>query len=171
MEISVIPELHEQMLEILDASARYQQPQISVDREGVAVRVAGQYQLLCCDEEGKMLPDTVKFEQRTPLASAEDNRVMLWPGAWCEDGASLEGMLSVAAFTFLASPVGMAVGLEIGQEKQPDPDRPSVILKRIAEEDLWTLAKRYGSTVDAIRNANQLMEDAESGMMLLIPVC
>ena len=55
-------------------------------------------------------------------------------------------------------------------QKQKQADRPSLVLCRAGEQDLWTLAKAHGSTVEAIRAANQLEGAPEKGRMLLIPV-
>lgn len=35
---------------------------------------------------------------------------------------------------------------------------------------LWDVAKQCGSTVDAIRKANRLTEEAQEGQLLLIPI-
>jgi LysM repeat protein len=37
-------------------------------------------------------------------------------------------------------------------------------------DSLWNLAKASGSTMAAIRKANQLTQDPQPGQMLLIPV-
>jgi hypothetical protein len=66
--------------------------------------------------------------------------------------------------------LGMMAGLQIGQPLERDPGRPSMILRRAGTDSLWDLAKRYGSTVEAICNANDLEDQAEQGRMLLIPV-
>ena len=62
------------------------------------------------------------------------------------------------------------VAVELGEAKEPDPDRPSLILRRVGEEGLWEVAKSAGSTVDAIQKANGLREEPEPGRLLLIPV-
>lgn len=62
-----------------------------------------------------------------------------------------------------------------GGELQPapeDPDRPSVILRLVGqEESLWTVAKSYRTTVRNIMDANGLKSDSLTGeQMLLIPL-
>ena len=66
--------------------------------------------------------------------------------------------------------IPMVTGISLGQEKQPDAQRPSLILRRAGQERLWDIAKSSGSTMDAIRNANGLQEEPAPGQMLLIPV-
>jgi hypothetical protein len=53
---------------------------------------------------------------------------------------------------------------------QPDPNRPSLILRRYAEDSIWELAKKTGSTVEAIQKLNGIQLEPEKDQMLLIPV-
>jgi len=64
----------------------------------------------------------------------------------------------------------MITGVELGEEKEPDANRPSLILRRAGHGRLWDIAKESGSTMDAIRKANGLQEEPAAGQMLLIPV-
>ncbi len=64
----------------------------------------------------------------------------------------------------------MITGVELGEEKEPDANRPSLILRRAGNGRLWDIAKESGSTMDAIRKANGLQEEPAAGQMLLIPV-
>ena len=59
---------------------------------------------------------------------------------------------------------------ELGEEREPDGNRPSLILRRAGNQRLWDIAKESGSTMDAIRKANHLQEEPAPGQMLLIPV-
>ena len=63
------------------------------------------------------------------------------------------------------------VAVELGEARERDPDHPSLILRRVGEDGLWEIAKSTGSTVSAIKQANGLQEEPESGSLLLIPVC
>ena len=51
---------------------------------------------------------------------------------------------------------------------------PSIVLRSLQlHESLWEVAKRYSSTEEEIRRANELEEEAElpAGRLLLIPRC
>ena len=48
--------------------------------------------------------------------------------------------------------------------------RPSLLLRPMDTDSLWELAKTTGSTMDAIRKANQLVDDPQQGQLLLIPI-
>lgn len=64
----------------------------------------------------------------------------------------------------------MVTGMELGELRPEDPDRPALILRRSAGERVWDIAKASGSTVDSIRAANDLDGEPAPGRMLLIPV-
>ena len=66
--------------------------------------------------------------------------------------------------------IPMVSALTLGDEIQPDAQRPSLILRRAGTDGLWELAKKTGSTVKAIREANKLQDDPKPGQMLLIPI-
>ena len=64
----------------------------------------------------------------------------------------------------------MITGVQLGQAVKHDAIRPSLVLKRAGELSLWEMAKKYGSTREAIRAANELSGEPAEGQMLLIPV-
>ena len=68
-------------------------------------------------------------------------------------------------------PVSMVSGIRAGDMREPDPERPSVIIRsRRPEESLWDIAKYCGSTVSAIQRLNKLESEPEENRLLLIPV-
>ena len=70
-----------------------------------------------------------------------------------------------------AKPMEMVSGVKLGELRDPDPERPSVIIRRREPgQSLWNLAKSNGSTVGAIRRLNGLEEGTEDDRLLLIPV-
>ena len=66
--------------------------------------------------------------------------------------------------------IPMVTEVELGETRQRDPNRPSLILCRAGGKRLWDIAKETGSTTEAIRSANSLKEEPAPGQMLLIPV-
>ena len=65
--------------------------------------------------------------------------------------------------------LSMVTGLDLPDNVEENPDRPSLILRR-AEGTLWEIARDNGSRVSAIRRANGLESEPVPGQMLLIPV-
>ena len=68
------------------------------------------------------------------------------------------------------TPIPMVTALDLGELRQPDPMRPSLILRRSEGKSLWELSKETGSTVLAIQEANGLQSEPDDTQMLLIPV-
>ena len=66
--------------------------------------------------------------------------------------------------------IPLAESLELGPQKEPDIHRPSLSLRRAGDCGLWAIAKKTGTTVDAIREANGLTGEPEEDRILLIPV-
>ena len=66
--------------------------------------------------------------------------------------------------------MSQVTGLELGDPVRPDPNRPSLIVRKPGEADLWALAKGCGSTMDAISQANGLEGEPDPDALLLIPV-
>ena len=86
------------------------------------------------------------------------------------DGVRINSQLRLETITAADLELPMVTALEVGEMLQPDPNRPSLLLQRMGEGDLWSLAKATGSTVDAIREANGLQDEPTPDQMLLIPV-
>ncbi|MBE6916790.1 MAG: LysM peptidoglycan-binding domain-containing protein [Ruminococcaceae bacterium] len=178
LEIPVTVTVPNDLQEVVDLSVLCRQPYVSTEENGVSLTAAGQFLLLGSSSEEMALSDSVNYEENMLLPGAKENHIELWPGIITDSScakyggdSSVHATLPVTAFSYTSEPIRMLGGIEVGEQKQSDPQRPSVILKQTGEEDLWTLAKRYGSTVEAIREANHLDGDEQLGSILLIPVC
>ena len=69
------------------------------------------------------------------------------------------------------APMETVTGMELGEAVSPDPERPSVIIRRMGDrESLWELARECGSTVGAIERLNRLEGEPREDQLLLIPV-
>lgn len=64
----------------------------------------------------------------------------------------------------------MVTSLEVGDPVEPDPGRPSVVIRRSEGKTLWELAKENGSTTEDIRKWNGSLDENEGDRLLLIPV-
>ena len=74
---------------------------------------------------------------------------------------TLRGEVPVQLMAAGGRGIPMVTALEPG-EQQPDPNRPSLVLRR-AGGRLWDLARDSGSTMAAIREANGLSGEPEPG--------
>jgi len=150
------------------------QPRINRTEEGVAGELSGYFQVLGYDADGKPASALSKWNGKVSMALSEnsDAQIQLQPsgvpqmsGVGDQPGADV--LLRTVATGVDAIPMIIALELE---QRQPDPQRPSLILRRAGQESLWQIAKESGSTQQMIREANLIPGEPEPGRMLLIPV-
>lgn len=144
---------------------------------GVSLELPGVFQVLALGENGELKAAAARWEGDMSLQADEDSQVeadillqgrpMASPG---DGSVSVSVEVPIKLETFTRQGRSQVAGLELGEAKMPDPARPSLILRRAGEDDLWMLAKSCGSTVDAIRKANSLQDEPAPDRLLLIPV-
>ncbi|MBR1972122.1 MAG: DUF3794 domain-containing protein [Oscillospiraceae bacterium] len=143
---------------------------------GVELELPGTFQVLYYGEDGILRSGTARWEGRQSLTADSNSQIFAvpmpaQPQAMAGSGqimAKAEVPMEMTAAARQAIP--MVTGLEPGGQRTPDPNRPTLILRRAGEERLWDIAKGSGSTVEAIRRANGLQEEPAPNQMLLIPV-
>lgn len=144
--------------------------------EGVELENSGQFQVLYYGEDGRLHGSTARWEGKQAVPAHENSRILAVPmvpetQAVTGNGRILlKAEMPVELTTVTDQSLPMVTGVELGQRKQPDPNRPSLILRRAGDSRLWDIAKASGSTMEAIRRANGLTGEPTPGQMLLIPV-
>lgn len=143
---------------------------------GVELEFPGQFQVLYYAEEGRLRGTTSRWEGRLNIPMDVSSGLSAVPmGAEAQvmtgNGKILAKTEIPVELTATArNPIPMVTGVELGQQKKPDPNRPSLILRRCGSSSLWDIAKENASTVEAIRWANGLTGEPTPEQMLLIPV-
>lgn len=177
MELSLKQNTQWNIDQVLDVSWCWDHPSSRQDGDDLEMNFAGQFQVLYMDENHMVQCGTVRAEDTCKIASDAKNHIDAYP--FCAaaplahastDGANLSVDMGVQFDVFSQNGVQMVAGLEVGDLKEPDPARPSIILQKSHCSSLWELAKKFGSTVDAIRDANHLQSDPSGDQILLIPV-
>lgn len=148
-------------------------------REGQSVQsqVGGCFQVLYYDMEGNLQCATENWSGEWSFPAEESSRAFVQltsvqPGDESVVGGHImcDAELILEAFTVCGQPIPMLSGIQVGEKNAPDPNRPSLILRRMGEDGLWNMAKKCGSTVEAIEKANNLTGEPSLGQMLLIPI-
>lgn len=144
---------------------------------GTELELHGLFRTLVYGEDNVLQGINARWEGKQTLPSAENVRlnvsahpmgqVHAMPGM---DGMTLSGQLQMRLITDSAEAIPMITGLELGEIREAEEGRPSVILRISGMESLWELAKQCNSTVDAICMANGLEGEPVRDRMLLIPV-
>jgi hypothetical protein len=143
---------------------------------GVQVELPGQFQVLWYDDKDALQSSTARTEERWDTPAGEDTQITATvlpgapPSATVGSGMELKGESVLSVSTTVRRGLPMVTGLTIGEERNREPNRPSLILRRAGNASLWEIAKSTGSTVAAIREANTLEEDPAPDQILLIPV-
>lgn len=143
---------------------------------GLELEYPGQFQVLCYGENGRIQSATVRWEGKQTLPADGNTQIFAVPMGSEAQALIGNGRIQVKAelpveLTAVAQQsIPMVTGVELGQAKQPDPNRPSLILRRAGDCCLWDIAKATGSTMEAICRVNGLAGEPAPEQMLLIPV-
>lgn len=144
---------------------------------GITMEIPGTFQVLYYGEDGSLQAANARWEGQHSLEADAQSQVSAVPGTVQNPQVSLGSgsMTARAEMPLYMTTTGtmgipMVTGLELGEERERDAGRPSLILRRAGEARLWDIAKASGSTVEAIRKANNIQEEPVPGQMLLIPV-
>ncbi len=167
-------ELPENASKLLDSTWTGGHPQCVQKGDLLSVTLPGQFQLLYQDADGQYQGATLRqsVEQELPTSGMNKARVLLNATVPVEaTPGKLTQQVQMETEVFSRSAIPMVTALELGEARQPDPTRPSLILRRTNGQKLWDLAKLCGSTVEAIQKANGLEAEPQEDQMLLIPVC
>lgn len=164
-------------MRLVDVQVLPQPVQIRTQGEERVLELPALAQSLFYDMDGQLHANSVKWEQTMQLPAGEDASVeaTLWAGG-TPAGSLMSGNLQLQADlrldteTLLGKGLSIVSALEVGDVREPDPNRPSLILRRTGEQSLWQIAKDTGSTMDAIRQANDLQSEPTENQWLLIPV-
>lgn len=145
--------------------------------DSVELTLSGQFQPLYYGMEGDLCRQDQQWTETLSIPAAENVCVeaTAWPtgktqGNMLSGSGQMQTQLELYMETRYQSGMDMVSSLELGELKEPDPKRPSLILKRAGKKCLWDLAKESGSTVGLILEANNLQGEPEENRMLLIPV-
>lgn len=158
----------------LDLFGMWEEPVWDRTEEGIRLEASGSAQLLY--RQGESLNAALLHWQGTcALPAREDGRlaVTAFQGTQPQLNPAAGQLTGGCAFclTVLGGKgIHQVSAIELGELQPKQTDSPSLILCRAGEQDLWTLAKTHGSTVEAILEANQLEGEPEKEKMILIPV-
>lgn len=137
----------------------------------------GHFQMLYYDMERRLQSICPRWESDWSLPTDQENQMLatmqlsgIPQGIIGGGDVSLRSNLLADMVTTSQQGIPMIAGLELGDLTEPDPNRPSVILRKAGNESLWDIAKRCGSTVSAISAANGLQSQPDNNQILLIPI-
>lgn len=141
------------------------------------LEIPGQFQLLYQREDGSLQSASPRWEGKYRMPIEEDAQTEIRVHSFGMDhptansgSLQLKPEIILDLKTWSDGSIPLLRGLETGTVKEPDPNRPSLILRRAGKDTLWCIAKGAGTTVAAIWEANGLAGEPAPEQMLLIPV-
>lgn len=161
----------------MDASFLYDFPRQYREGDSVSVEIPGTVQLLYRGMDGRLQTAACRWEGKTVFPADQSVSALIHQGGcpmsavqFGEKEITVQTDMTIRIMAVGGSGIPMVTALELGEEQEPDAQRPSLILRRAEGVSLWELAKQCGSTVESIKRANGLQEEPQPWQMLLIPV-
>lgn len=160
--------------QIVDVSSNLDFPKAFSENGKIVLEMPGSVQILYYDDAGALQSVCTRVEGKSSLDAKGKISVLAFPGAVkspqisiSSEAMTLKEEVPITVLKSGGCEMNMITALHIGDAVTPDPLRPSLILRKGNEDDLWKLAKESGSTVSAIYQANK---PYERGKYLLIPI-
>jgi len=163
-------------LAVVDAAFWPAAPRILRQPGGQDLELSGQLQVLYYDPQEKLCAVSTGWSHTLQLPAegvsicAYASPTGIIQGHNSGPQLQMTGKIHLQTRQMVQAEYPMIGAVTLGEEIVPDPDRPSLILRRVGQEDLWHMAKDHGTTVEQIRRANGLEGDPAPGQMLLIPI-
>lgn len=161
---------------VIDAAFLPDFPRQRRDGDEIGMETSGTVQMLYYDPEGKLQSGHYRWEGNGSVKADADTVLYLQPVADQSrilpgtDGLIFRAEMPVQVTAMTGTGLPMVTGIAVGEKREPDPARPSLILRRAGKDRLWDIARSSGSTVEMICEANSLEGEPGPEQMLLIPV-
>ena len=159
--------------QMIDVDFGWNTPGVQKEDDAVRVEMSGNFQILGSGVEGNLYSENNRWEDdwTVPVSPDAELRVGVQNVELAQNsGSDIRADMQLGAMSVMQQPIPVVTGADIGELMEPDPKRPSLILRRMGQESLWDLAKSTGSTVDGIRKLNGLEMEPTENQMLLIPI-
>lgn len=170
-------DLQLQLMRVADVCFYPDYPQLQREENQLCAQLSGHFQILYYDLEGALQSAGSRWIDDWQINADEQTNMQVFltlssrPNAVIAGtDAELHADMQLHTCAISQAPFETISSLELGEERKPDPNRPSLILRRVGEEKLWDIAKCTGTSVDAIKAANHLADEPAVGQMLLIPI-
>lgn len=160
-------------IQVTDVALNLPHPVQRKEQQGVCLEIPGSFQLYGYDDQENPIGVSSRWEEDM-MISVDGKAALLArstpKGKPQTAGLSVSSEIAVEMLVTAPTQIPMVTALELGEMTQPDPGRPSLILRRVGNDTLWEIAKSCGSTVEGILEANGITDEPIGDQVLLIPV-
>lgn len=151
-------------------------PQAKKTEQGLSVDNSGVYQVLYYDENNALQSTSSRWEEQTEIPAAQESDVDITVaqsgktvGGQNAEGFQVNSQILMQSTASMVWEKKIISGLGF-HEADAEESRPSVILCKMNDESLWSIAKRCRSTVNAIQRANNLQSEQDSDKFIVVPI-
>ena len=164
---------HIDVMRPVDVTFWPEQPYIGWDGAIAEADLGGTFQMLYYDPDGQLQSSQLRWSDTLTLDIPEGaglHGTLQLSGRAGYSAGMLSADLTLELSSATCETMEMLTGLELGECREPDPMRPSVVLIKAGRNTLWEIAKDNGSTVEMIQTANHITDVPKADTVLLIPV-
>lgn len=148
-------------------------PEMRSAQEGTELLLSGRFYILYYDRQGQIQSMTVKWEQEQQLDHEKTARIRPAVTVCGKAGATLtgvQGQLRLCYSCLSSQGLDMITSITVAEATAPVQDRPAMVVRKAGWDSLWAIAKKTGSTVEAICAMNGISGDPDPEQVLLIPI-
>lgn len=148
-------------------------PELRGTESGTELLLGGRFYILCYDRQGQLQSMTVKWEQPEQLEHGKNARIRPTVTACGKASATLSearGQLKLCYSCLSSQGLETISAITVGEEAVPARERPAMVVRKAGQDGLWAIAKKTGSTVEAIRAMNGISDEPDPEQVLLIPI-
>lgn len=148
-------------------------PEARSTEDGTELVLGGRFYILYYDRQGQLRSMTVKWEQPEQLVHHKTARIRPSVTACGKATATLteaQGQLKLCYSCLSSQGLEMVSSITVGAETVRDQDQPAMVVRKAGKDGLWAIAKKTGSTVEAIRTMNGISGEPDPEQILLIPI-
>ncbi len=160
-----------ELSQVLDCGFFPEPPQPRLYGTQHSADLTGKWQIMGQDSDGGFRCETAAWQETWELPEGEEAALWLWQSEKTTASAgTVHTGMDGAGYLRQAVTIPMVTGVSLGQPRAKAEDRPSVVLRKADGQGLWEMAKKNGTTVEKIMDANSLTQEPEKGTWLLVPV-
>ena len=141
-------------------------PQLVGPVENRKQQFSGRFQTLFYDIEGTLRCNVSKWDYSEDI----EGDGIPTTDVSVENVSSENASLQINDYVVTNELKSAICGVNLGQSLLKDQNRPSLVIRRMGEGNIWELAKHTGSTVADIYRINALEDEPSPGTMLILPV-
>ena len=158
---------------ILDITTFLEELKPEFEGNSLIVRPTGTFYVLSMDQEGNYSNTSYRWGCEWQLDASPDieaDIIAMFEGNAKIHGNKVSIPLRLKMSTTKLQSIQTISNITLGDPTEPEPNRPSLILRKIGNDTLWQLAKNTGSTIEEIKRVNSLQQEPSADQLLLIPL-